>query len=247
MDTREHEIDTTTDDGEMAVVVTEPVDAPDGGGAWPTVAVFIDAPGLRPATREFMARLAGNGYRVITPDLHHRHGRLLHFEPKDRETTPNVADIVRGWIQSMTDDQIQHDMQRALTAASVADDEPIGAIGFCLGARAVFRAMEREQRVVCGAGWHPSFLVDAEPDSPHLTVADLDRPLYLGIGEADQVQSIAMHQRFLDAAADNPNVTVRTFEGADHGFTWPGYPTYHELAAEGSWTATLAMLSTSLG
>ncbi len=245
MDVREETIDTTTDDGEMAVVITEPAGtAPDGH--WPTVLIFIDAPGLRPATREFMARLASNGYRVVTPDLHHRHGRLLHFEPKDRAANPDAASIIWGWIASMTDDQIQHDGERALVAAQVAPDTPIGTIGFCLGARAVYRTMERHPRVACGAGWHPSFLVDDESDSPHLTAGSLDRPLYLGIGEADEVQSIAMHQRFLDAVADLSHVDVTTFPSADHGYTWPGYPTYDENAAETSWTKTLAMLDDTL-
>ncbi len=245
MDVRETEIDTTTDAGPMGIVVTEPSGAPDTG-RWPTVVIFIDAPGLRPATREFMARLAGNGYRVITPDLHHRHGRFPHFEPKDAASNPDARPTITGWIASMTDDQIQQDFQDALAACDVDDDEPLGVIGFCLGARAVYRAMERNPRVRCGAGWHPSFLVDEEPDSPHTTAAGLDRPLYLGIGEADEVQSIAMHQRFLDAVADNPAVTVTTFEGADHGYTWPGYPNYHEEAAEVSWSTTLEMLQSAL-
>lgn len=246
MDVRETELDTDTPDGPMAVVVTEPTEAPTDGGSWPTVVIFIDAPGLRPATREFMARLAGNGYRVITPDLHHRHGRLLHFEPKDTASNPDARPTIMSWIASMTDDQIQSDFQAALAACEVPYDAELGVIGFCLGARAVYRAMQRNERVVCGAGWHPSFLVDDGADSPHVTAGSLDRPLYLGIGEADQVQSIAMHQQFLDAVADNEHVTVTTFEGADHGFTWPGYPTYHEEAAEVSWTTTLQMLGAAL-
>ncbi|MDJ0768495.1 MAG: dienelactone hydrolase family protein [Ilumatobacter sp.] len=247
MPLREETIDATTDDGEMVVVVKQPDGEPAGGGAWPTVAIFIDAPGLRPATHEFMARLAEHGYRVVTPDLHHRNGRLLHFEPKDFAEDPSRREIVRGWIGSMTDDQIQHDFQCALRTVGVADDAKVGVIGFCLGARAVYRAMERHpDRVACGAGWHPSFLADDEPDSPHLTAGGLDRPLYLGIGEADEVQSIAMHQRFLDAVADLPHVDVTTFPGADHGYTWPGYPSYDENAAETSWSKTLAMLESAL-
>ncbi len=238
MEIREETILASTDAGDMSVVVTEP----DGDGAWPTVLLFIDAPGLRPATREFMARLAANGYRVITPDLHHRHGRLLFFEPNDVATNPDARPTIGTWIASMTDDQIQHDADRALAAAGVSDSAPYAAIGFCLGARAVYQAMERSpERVVCGAGWHPSFLADAQPDSPHLTAASLDRPLYLAIGEADEVQSIAMHQPFLDAVADLDHVEVVTFPGADHGFTWPGYPNYDENGAETSWTKTLAM------
>ncbi|MEM8902599.1 MAG: dienelactone hydrolase family protein, partial [Actinomycetota bacterium] len=75
----------------------------------------------------------------------------------------------------------------------------------------------------------------------------LAQPLYLGIGEADEVQSIAMHQRFLDAVADLDHVDVRTFPGADHGYTWPGYPTYDETAAETSWTVTLEMIGSAFG
>ncbi len=248
MDVHEQTIDTATDDGDMAVVVTRPEGPPDGGGAWPSVLLFIDAPGLRPATRQFMARLAGHGYRVITPDLHHRHGRLLHYEPHDMAADPDARPTIFGWIGSMTDDQIQHDGQCALAAAGVRDDDSYAAIGFCLGARAVYRAMERNpERVLCGAGWHPSFLVDDEPDSPHLSAGDLDRPLFLGIGEADEVQSIAMHQPFLDAVADLDHVDVTTFPGADHGYTWPGYPTYDENAAETSWTKTLAMYDAAFG
>ncbi len=246
MELHEEIIDTTTDDGEMAVVVKEPAAPPPDGG-WPTVVVFIDAPGVRPATHEFMARLAGSGYRVITPDLHHRHGRLLGYEPKDRVADPSVGDVIMGWIASMTDDQIQHDFDRALAACGVGDDTPVAVIGFCLGARAVVRSMQRfPDRVVCGAGWHPSFLADDQPDSPHLTAGELANPLYLGIGEADEVQSIAMHQPFLDAVADLDHIDVTTYPGADHGYTWPGYPTYDEAAAEGSWTKTLAMLDAAL-
>jgi carboxymethylenebutenolidase len=238
MDTREETIDATTDDGEMAVVVTQPTT----DGDWPTVVVFIDAPGIRPATREWMATMAGHGYRVVTPDLHHRHGRLLHYEPKDMADDPDALPTIMSWIASMTDDQIQHDAERALSTAGVAADTPYATVGFCLGARGAYRALERNpHRVVCGAAWHPSFLADDGPDSPHLTAGNLDRPLYLGIGEADEVQSIAMHQRFLDAVADLDHVDVTTFPGTDHGFSWPGYPTYDENAATISWSKTVAM------
>jgi len=232
MDVHEQTIDTATDGGEMAVVITRPSSEPPAGD-WPTVLLFIDAPGLRQATRDFMGRLASEGYRVVTPDLHHRHGRLL---------TPGSQDEVMGWIASMTDDQIQHDGARALAAADVDEETPYVAVGFCLGTRAVFRAMERNpERVRAGSCWHPSFMADDQPDSPHLTAADLTRPLYLGIGEADELQSIAMHQPFLDAVAPLKNVEVITYPGADHGFTWPETPNYHEVAAETSWTKTLAL------
>jgi carboxymethylenebutenolidase len=189
-----------------------------------------------------MTRMAGHGYKVITPDLHHRHGRLLHYEPKDTASNPDARPTIMGWIASMTDDQIQHDGARALDGAGVADNAPFVTIGFCLGARAVYRALQQNPgRALAGASWHPSFLADDGDDSPHLTAGQLAQPLYLGIGEADEVQSIAMHQPFLDAVAPLDHVEVATFAGADHGFSWPGYPTYDETAAETSWSKTLAL------
>ncbi len=239
MDTREEIIDTTTDDGEMAVLVTRPTADRDDATDWPAVLLFIDAPGIRSATHAFAAKLAAEGYLVVTPDLHHRRGRLLNAldtAPPEGSTT---QDMVWGWIAAMTDDQIQHDGDRALAAAGVATDAPIVTIGFCLGARAVFRRLMRDgERVRAGAMWHPSFLADDGPDSPHLTAAQLAMPLYLAIGDVDQVQSIAMHQRFLDAVEPLEHVRVDIFEGADHGFTWPGFPNHHEAAANGAWAAT---------
>ncbi|WP_040491789.1 dienelactone hydrolase family protein [Ilumatobacter nonamiensis] len=244
METREEIIDTSTDDGDMAVLVTRPTDDAPGDGDWPAVLLFIDAPGIRSATHEFAAKLAGEGYLVVVPDLHHRQGRLLNAmetAPPDGTTT---QEMVWGWIAAMTDDQIQHDGDRALAAAGVSEDTPILTIGFCLGARAVFRRMMRDgDRVLAGAAWHPSFLADDEPDSPHQTADQLARPLYLAIGDADQVQSIEMHQRFLDAVAPLDHVVVEIFEGADHGFTWPGAPNYHEAASNGAWDATTALFA----
>ena len=246
METHEHTLEATTNDGDMVVVVTEPTASPEGGGDWPTVLWLIDAPGLRPAVRDAMGRLAGNGYRVVTPDLHHRLGRLLFKEPKDM-SKPGAKEEMYSWIAAMTDDQIQHDGAVALNAAGVASADPYAAIGFCLGTRAVFRAIERNpERVRAGACFHPSFMVDDTADSPHLSAGDLSRPMYLGIGEADSVQPLARHQAFLDAVAPLDNVEVVTFPGAEHGFTWPGYPNYDETAAETSWAKTLDLFSKAL-
>jgi carboxymethylenebutenolidase len=244
METRSSILDVNTTDSPMATAVTEP----DRSGDWPVVAIFIDAPGMRPATFEFMDRLAGEGYRVITPDLHHRLGRMLHFEPKDFASDPEARPTIMGWIAAMTDEQIQQDLDDALAAAGVPAGRPIAVIGFCLGARAAVKAMMRlPDRVVAGAGWHPSFLADGESDSPHLTAATIGQPLYLGIGDADQVQSIAMHQPFLDAVADLDHIDVTILPGADHGYTWPGYPTHDEAAAETSWAKTLGIFAEAFG
>ena len=245
METSLTTIDTTTDDGEMAVVIVEPVSPAEGPGQWPTVLWFMDLPGIRPAVHDGMSRLAREGYRVIAPDLHHRHGRLLHVEPDVRHL-PETGEKMTLWLSSMTDDQIQHDGACALRAANVAENTPIVAIGFCLGARAVYRTIERQpDRVLAGSSFHPSFLADDGPTSPHLTAGDVATPMYFGIGEDDGIQSIEMHQRFLDAVEPLPHVDVVTFPHTDHGFTWPGYPNYSEVAAETSWAKTFELFASA--
>lgn len=234
-------IDTETADGPMAVLVKYP----DDGQRHPTIAVFQDAPGIRQSIHDFTRRLAAEGYRVVTPDLHHRHGRMLGWEAS--EATDETRAKVREMLYSMTDDQIQSDLDDALALIDLDDDEKLAVLGFCLGAKAMYRTLMRlPDRFACGATWHPSMLVDDGPDSPHLSAGGLTHPVYIGIGTEDQVQSIEMQQKFFDAVADLDNVEVVHFEGADHGFTWPLSPTYHEAAATTSWDKTTALFATNL-
>ncbi len=234
-------VDVDTESGTMAVLHTKP----QGDGPFKRVGIFFDAPGIRRATHEFSAKLASEGYEVIVPDLYHRTERLFHVEPEDAVADPSLRVKVSEMLQTLVDDEIQHDMDDAMEAFGFTD--PAGCIGFCLGARAVYRAlMRRPERFVVGSMFHPSFLADDEPDSPHLTAAGLTQPLYIGIGEADEVQSIAMHQPFFDAVAPLDHVELITFPEADHGFTWPGYPSYHEEASTTSFDKTLALFNNSL-
>ncbi|MEE9416149.1 MAG: dienelactone hydrolase family protein [Acidimicrobiales bacterium] len=243
MEISEEIVETTTADGEMAVLLKRPV----ADGAWPNVVIFHDAPGIRDAIHEFANRLAEVGYVVAIPDLYHRQGRMIGFEPADVDADPSKRDRIYELLGSLTDDGIQGDLDGALKVLGTGADDKLGCIGFCLGARAVFRTMMRfPDQFVAGATWHPSFLADDEPDSPHLTAAELKGSLYIGIGDADKIQSIEMHQRFFDAVEPLSKVSVEIFEGADHGFSWPGYATYHETAASVSWTRTLALFESEL-
>jgi carboxymethylenebutenolidase len=81
--------------------------------------------------------------------------------------------------------------------------------------------------------WHPSFLADDQPDSPHLTARRLTRPLFIGLGDADRMQPVERHRPFFDAVEPLAHVEIQAFPGADHAFTWPDWPTYDENAASG--------------
>jgi carboxymethylenebutenolidase len=209
--------------------------------------MFHDGPGVRNATHEFAATLAGAGFDVIVPDLYHRHGRLIGYELHEREADPTLVDRLWELLGSLTDDGIQSDLDATLGPLKLSPGETLGVIGFCVGARAAFRSMMRlPDRFAVGAMWHPSFLADDAADSPHLTAGTLAAPLFIGIGDADRMQPIAAHQRFFDAVAPLDHVTIEIFPGADHGYTWPGWPTYDEAAATMSFSRTVALFEQHL-
>ena len=245
-------IETESDGAPLAVLRKRP----DGAGRWPLVVMFHDGPGIRGATHEFAAKLAGEGFDVVVPDLYHRHGRLLGWELHERQADPTIVDRLWELLGSLTDGGIQADLDAALAAVGAGDRTsdragtggPMATIGFCVGARAVFRTMmRRPDQFVAGAMWHPSYLVDDEPDSPHRTAAQFRGQLFIGIGEQDQMQPLAGHRPFLDAVAPLPGVRVATYPGADHGYTWPGWPGYDQAAAEASFQATVALFHAALG
>ena len=240
----------TASDGEPLFV---PRARPATGGPHPLVVMFQDRYGIRDAVRAYARRLASHGYDVIIPDLYHRHGMLLGYGPNEVAADPASQDRLTSYMAALTDDGIQNDLDAALEA--VAANRPAGSttragcIGFCLGARAVFRTMmRRREQFVAGAMWHPSFLVDSAPDSPHLTAGELAGSLYVGFGEADQLMTVASMQPFIDAVSGlGERVVIDILPGADHGYTWPGSPNHHAAGAARAWSQTLALFADVLG
>jgi carboxymethylenebutenolidase len=237
-------VEASTPSGPMAVLRKRP----DPEGTWPKVVMFHDGPGVRKATHQFAAKLAAEGYDVAVPDLYHRHGRLIGFEPREREADPTIVDRLWEMLRSLTDQGIQADLDATLETLEIGPSERLGVIGFCVGARAVFRTLMRlPERFVVGAMWHPSFLADDQPDSPHLTANRLTRPLFIGIGDADRMQPIEAHQPFFDAVEPLAHVELQVFPGADHAFTWPDWPTYDESAASSCFDRTTSLFQEHLG
>ena len=243
MELREEIVDAETAEGPMAVLVKEPA----SGGPHPTVVIFHDAPAIREAIHEFMRKLASDGYRVVTPDLYHRAGRMIGFEPSAVAADPSLGPRMRELLVSLDDVGIQSDLDATLEMLDLDPGARLGTIGFCLGTRAAFKTLERlPDLFVAGSMFHPSFMADDEPDSPHRTAGSLTQPLHVGIGTADRVQSIEMQQRFFDAVAPLDHVEVEIFEGADHGFTWPDSPNYHREASETCYAKTLELFAENL-
>ena len=130
--------------------------------------------------------------------------------------------------------------------------ERLEALGDELGVAACYEDLDRMitaeapdiVAIPTGTEFHHELALRVLEHGVHI---DIEKPSCTTLAEADEVQSIAMHQPFLDAVSDLDHVDVATWPGADHGYTWPGYPTYDEGDAEGSWARTLAMFDAAFG
>lgn len=227
---------------------------PDGSGPFPVVVFFHHGPGFDEGSRQLVRMIADHGYYVAAIDRYHRFEPWVSFDMTQmRDPSPEnqERDRMRKMLFGTTDDQVEEDVSAVLAALAsepAARDGAMGCIGYCIGARSVLKTMINHPDVfVAGVGLHPSFCATADADSPHLGVPSLPGYLYIGIGEADQMQSVEMNQPLIDAVGElGQRGTVEIHPGADHGFAVPGSPAYHDAAATRSYDQAFALLDTAL-
>jgi carboxymethylenebutenolidase len=244
----ERELQIGTGDGTMATFVA----APDDGGPFPVVVVYMDALGLRDELRALGRRLAGAGYVVAVPDLYHRFGSGITFDAsKLGDPSSGEMERMQGLVRRIDDELVVTDT-RALLEALAQDPltagGPAGCVGFCLGGRLVVRAMSAlPDAFAAGAALHPSYIVTDAPDSAHLAIGEIRGELYIGLGGADGFQPPSA---FEPARAELERHGIphlaEIHEGADHGFMIPGAPAFQDAASERSWERTLELFGRTL-
>ncbi|WP_019931112.1 dienelactone hydrolase family protein [Nocardia sp. BMG111209] len=227
---------------------------PDDGAAHPAVLLFVDAFGLRPATRQIADRLAAGGYTVLVPNVFYRHGRAPVVDLPDfidhGDRTGTFAKI-GPIMQSLTTELAMRDAGAYLQWLADdprATDGPVGLTGYCMGARLVLlTAGTYPDRVAAAAGFHGGRLATDDPHSPHLVVDRVTAELYFG--HADQDQSMPPEQiERLNKALDQAGVRYRAevYAGATHGYTMPDTSVYQEEGAERHYTELLALFGRRL-
>ena len=229
---------------------------PDGDGPFPVVVFFHHGPGFDDGSKQLVEMIADRGDYVAAIDRYHRFEPWVRFDMAKARDPKNPDNPERKRMMSMlfgtTDDQVEEDVSALLAelqSEPAAGKGAMGCIGYCIGARSVLRTMANHpDQFLAGVGLHPSFCATDDPDSPHLAVPSLPGHLYIGIGEADQMQSVAMNKPLIAAVGElGDRGTVEIHPGADHGFAVPGSPTYQEAAASRSYDHTFAMFEQVLG
>jgi carboxymethylenebutenolidase len=228
------------DGGVAEAYVARPSGEGAGEGDHPGVLFFMDAIGLRPQIAEMCQRIADWGYVVLAPNVFHRNGRAEDLAPKVDLTQPGEREaFFKGAmprVRALTADLAEQDIPAYLAALRSLEgvaDGPVGATGYCMGARLAIRAANLDPGVAAVGGFHGGGLVTDAEDSPHRGLGDA-RAEYV-FGHADQDRSMPPEAvETLGKALAEAGLTAsnEVYEGAAHGYSMADTPMYDEAAAE---------------
>jgi carboxymethylenebutenolidase len=236
-------------DGLAEAFVAQPVGAPRGA-----VLVFMDAFGLRPRLADMCARIADWGYGVVAPNVFYRSGSVADLAPRGSLLTPEgraafFTSAVKERIDGYSTAYGRADAPAWLDALrSQFGELPVGASGYCFGARLATKiAGDHPHAVRAVGGWHGAGLATEAPDSPHTFVATAAAAFHYGHADNDPAmppQSVAVLERALEAAGVEYRNEV--FAGAQHGYTMADTASYGAMHEARHWAALESLFDRSL-
>jgi len=239
------EIDVATPDGPMSAYEV----VPDGQGQRAAIVFLMDGLGYRAALKSMAERLASHGYHVLLPDLYHRVGKHVHFDPIMMMRAETLAEM-RKRIGNLTPDMLMSDVAACLdllASRANVDAARIGAVGYCMGGRNAFVAATRfPDRLRATASIHPGGIVTADPASPHLLAGKAQARMYFGVAKEDvfftkeQAETLAQ-----TLAAAGKRYQIEHYE-ARHGWAVSDTPVHDVAEAERHWKAMLAFFAEEL-
>ena len=225
---------------------------PGGKGRWPTVLMWPDALGLRPAFRDMGRRLAGEGYAVLVPNPFYRTAKAPVLPSNFSFSNPADLAKLRPLMAPLTDDAVVRDAGAYLgfldAQRVVSRKAKAGAVGYCMGGPLMLRtAAAAPDRIGAGCSFHGGGLVTDKPDSPHLLASRIKGSYYFGIATSDdQRQPDAKDKLKAAFAAAQVPAVIEVYEGAQHGWCVPDFPVYDHDKAERAWGDMVALYKTAL-
>src|ERR1700733_5531939 len=240
-------IEIPTKDGTCSSYVSRPA----GSGPWPTVLVFMDGLGIRPAMLEIGERLASHGYFVLLPDLFYRSGPYAPMNPHTVFADPEQRKILmEKFFALATPANVMSDTDAFLASLATESDAKavrIGTTGYCMGGlMSLTAAGTYPDRIVAAASYHGGRLATDAPDSPHLLAPKMKARVYVAGAIEDQSFPDDMKAR-LETALTEAGVDhkIETYQ-AKHGWVFRDTPVYDAAAAERHWQTLSALLDTTL-
>ena len=225
---------------------------PEGQGTWPSVLIWTDIAGLRPAFRDMGRRLAAQGYVVLVPNPFYRSAHAPVVGAVFDFNDPEQRNKLFSYRAAMKDDGIDRD---AAAYIAYLDAQPqtdknrkVGVQGYCMGGSLTFRtAAAVPSRIGAVGSFHGgNGLVTKDADSPHLLIPKTNATFLVCQAQNDDKTQPQMKDELKTAftAAHRP-ATVEVYH-ADHGWCVPGGAVYNQAEAERAWTALSALYKSAL-
>lgn len=233
MATTSSTVQITTPDGAMSGFLARPSD----DGKYPAVLVIMEAFGLNHHIKEVAARIAGEGYVALAPDVYYR-------QPNAVVGYDQLPDAIR-LMTTLRDDAIVSDVAAAvshLQALPFVRADRIGITGFCMGGRISFLSACAIPTIKAAAPFYGGGiggLLDR--------AASIACPMLLFFGDQDpfipndEVSTITATLRDLKKDAE-----VKVYPGAPHGFFCNERDSYRADAAADAWTRLTTFLARHL-
>lgn len=217
----------------------------------PAAILFPDAAGPRETFRVVADRLAGTGYAVLLPDVHHRLGDWKPFDAATVFADPPERERLMTMARSVTAEMTIRDTGAFLAFLAARPEVAgprVGVFGYCMGGRAALLVAGRfPDRVGAAASFHGGRLADAaDADSPHLLAGQVKAAVYVAAAENDMTFPPEQYARLEAAyAAAGVRHTMEIYPAA-HGFAVPDNPTYDPAADERHRAALQTLFATHL-
>jgi carboxymethylenebutenolidase len=209
--------------------------SPRGQGPFPGVIMIPTIRALDEFARDVVGRLAAENFVALAVNFFDHPGI-----PEDIFRRPGAQ----------PDDQVLGDLNAALAFLRqhpLVGDQPVFAWGYCLGGRFAMLWPTFQHELAGVASFHGFPTNDTK--NPNMPTQPLDRVVFLRapviafFGEADRLVPLKDVDDYRRALAEHGKVfEVRTYLGADHGWTNAKGPAYRQEAAEDCWRGSLEFL-----
>jgi carboxymethylenebutenolidase len=239
----EHQIDISTDDGQMATFITHP----ESGGLFPVVLFLMDALGKREELHDMARRISATGYYVMLSNLYYRDVRSFLVHREDPASTEHMFELMSNLDNRIVVVDAAAMLAHA-DADAVADASRVGVAGYCMsGPFALWIAAEFPDVVKSAASIHGVRLaVDAE-DSPHTRVAEMKGEILVMAAEHDDYVDRSHYDRLVGAFnTAGTKAHCEWVPGAHHGFVYPNRAKFDKVAAERHWELLYSLFDRTL-
>lgn len=213
---------TAADGHEFAAFEAGNVNAPRG------LVVVQEIFGVNAHMRAVSQRLAGFGYRVLSPAIFDRAERGVELGYTGEDAQKGLA--LRAKI---TEAEVMADIE---ATAAAFGGKPVGIIGYCWGGTIAWWGATRSHSFKAAIGWYGGGIAATRTERPNC-------PVQLHFGAEDTGIPLASVE---EIKAAQPDVPVFVYEGAQHGFGCEDRPSYSAKDCELAELRSLAFFAEHL-